>query len=97
MVAYIPNPLHNPVMKKPNTPLSITFRLSARTALVGGAIYVTVDQGIWSSSTQDGAKALTTFRENLIPASNELIKQVRGNYSFHRPEAWQRSDGLDCC
>ena len=52
------------------------FRYAARLGLVGGAAMFTVQHGVWSSSTHDGAKALTDFREKVIPATNDYLKNV---------------------
>lgn len=46
---------------------------------MGGAAFLTVQQGIWSSSTQEGAKALTDFREKVIPTTNDYLKKVGYN------------------
>jgi len=52
------------------------FRLGIRGSAVGGATYFTVQKGVWSSFTYDGADALSNFRETVIPATNDYINQV---------------------
>ena len=49
-------------------------------AAVGGAVYITTQHGVWSSSTHDGAAALKGFRETVIPTTNDYIKQVGKHY-----------------
>jgi len=49
---------------------------ATRVGVVGGAAFLTVQQGIWSSSTQEGAKALTDFREKVIPTTNDYLKKI---------------------
>jgi len=40
-----------------------------------GAIYVTVDQGIWSSSSSSN-NAMDKFKAQVVPATTNVIKQV---------------------
>ncbi|KAF6027394.1 hypothetical protein EB796_014294 [Bugula neritina] len=56
--------------------LTQIISLGVRGSAVGGAAYFTVQKGVWSSSTYDGADALSNFRETVIPATNDYINQI---------------------
>lgn len=58
------------------TSLTVIHRLAVKCGVVGGAAYLSIQQGVWSSSNQESAEVLKGFRENVIPVTDEYIKQV---------------------
>ena len=53
----------------------INYRTAAKLAVGLGAVAVTVDQGVWSTST-DGSKALWKVRTKVLPTTNEYVQKV---------------------
>lgn len=47
----------------------------AKVLLGGGAVYVTLDQGIWSTSTQ-GSNALERVRTTVLPDTSDYLNKV---------------------
>ena len=54
---------------------NVNFRTSAKLAIAGGAAYVTLAEGVWSS-TSEGSTALQRFRTRVIPSANEYWSKV---------------------
>ena len=54
-------------------------RTVAKAVFAGGALYVTVDQGVWSTSPQASSKALTKVKTSVIPVTSEYIEKVHSN------------------
>lgn len=54
-------------------------RSLAKVLIGGGAVYVTLDQGIWSSSTH-GSSALQRVRKNVLPDTSEYLNKVSHMY-----------------
>ena len=48
------------------------FRGLSKLALAGGAIYVTLDQGVWKTTTE-GSKALNRVRKDVLPTADEYF------------------------
>ncbi|KAL5019519.1 hypothetical protein ScPMuIL_002411 [Solemya velum] len=46
-----------------------------KVGLGAGAVYVTVDQGIWTNSHQ-GSEALSKVKDSVLPAANEYANKV---------------------
>jgi len=57
-------------------PASYVDRNLLKLAVGGGAVYVTVEEGVWSSSN-NSCKALDRVRTHVLPATSEYIDQVR--------------------
>ncbi|KAK2185480.1 hypothetical protein NP493_235g03072, partial [Ridgeia piscesae] len=51
-------------------------------AVGGGAVYVTVEEGVWSSSN-NSCKALDRVRTRVLPATSEYIDQGPSVSEFH--------------
>ncbi|XP_064645490.1 MICOS complex subunit MIC13-like [Lineus longissimus] len=52
------------------------LKFATKCAIGGGAVYVTLEEGVWSSSNQ-GSKALATVRTNVIPTAAEYFEKLK--------------------
>ena len=48
-----------------------------KVAIGGGAVYATVQQGIWSTDNKQGSRVLSSVRETVSPTATEYISKVR--------------------
>ena len=55
---------------------SVGFRTVAKVSVGVAAVFVTVDQGVWSS-TPEAAKAWKRIRSRYLPETNEYYNSVR--------------------
>ncbi|KAK7098773.1 MICOS complex subunit MIC13-like [Littorina saxatilis] len=42
----------------------------------GGAVYATVQQGVWTTNTADSSKVLETVRNSVAPTASEYISKI---------------------
>ncbi|XP_064596311.1 MICOS complex subunit MIC13-like [Liolophura sinensis] len=54
---------------------SALLKTAAKVAIGIGAVYVTVDQGVWRDSSM-GTRALNKVRNSVLPTTNEYINSV---------------------
>ncbi|XP_074661464.1 MICOS complex subunit MIC13-like [Tubulanus polymorphus] len=55
--------------------LGVLVKWTAKFGIVGGAVYVTVKEGIWDSS-HNGYRALTKVRTTVLPTANEYFMKI---------------------
>ncbi len=57
--------------------VSFCFRTATKLAIGVGAVYVTLDQGVWSTSKQS-SKALHKVRNDVLPTASNYLEKVKG-------------------
>jgi hypothetical protein len=64
-------------------------KTATKLAIGVGAVYVTLDQGVWSGSNQ-GSKALDNMKTRVLPAANEYLQRVpsAGDFNNKVCNAW---------
>ncbi|XP_046334060.1 MICOS complex subunit MIC13-like [Haliotis rufescens] len=50
-------------------------KLASKLAIGAGAVYVTIDQGVWSNSS-NGSQALEKVKGSVLPAASDYAKQI---------------------
>lgn len=63
------------VLQLMKTCLIFALRLLAKVLVGGGAVYITLDQGVWSTSSK-GSNAVERIRTNVLPATNDYLNKV---------------------
>lgn len=63
------------VLQMMKTCLIFALRLLAKVLVGGGAVYITLDQGVWSTSSK-GSNAVERIRTNVLPATNDYLNKV---------------------
>lgn len=65
-------------------------------AIGGGAVYATVQQGVWTTNTAQSSKVLDTVRTSVAPTASEYISKVTSvnrsacqNYRCHESSVAQ--------
>ncbi|XP_067653777.1 MICOS complex subunit MIC13-like, partial [Haliotis asinina] len=51
------------------------YRLASKLAVGAGAVYVTIDQGVWNNSS-NGSQALEKVKGSVLPAATDYAKQI---------------------
>jgi len=51
-------------------------KTSAKITVALGAVYVTLDEGIWSNTSALGTQALDNIRTRVFPATNQYLNKV---------------------
>jgi len=52
------------------------LKLAAKVGVAVGAVYITLDKGIWSSASRGGMEALKNLRAQVFPGTNEYLDKV---------------------
>ncbi|KAK6184919.1 hypothetical protein SNE40_007270 [Patella caerulea] len=50
-------------------------KVATKVAVGVGAVYVTVDQGVWGTNSQ-AVKAVDKVRSSVLPAANDYVKSI---------------------
>ncbi len=53
----------------------VCCRTGAKLAIGGGAMYLTVNQGVWSTGTE-GSTALNRFKTTVVPTATDYMQNV---------------------
>ncbi|XP_025087862.1 uncharacterized protein LOC112560306 isoform X2 [Pomacea canaliculata] len=48
----------------------------AKVGVGAGAIYVTIQQGIWSTDTKQGYQVLNSVRSSVLPTASEYVSKI---------------------
>ena len=65
----------------PCSPSRVIFRLAAKVGLAGGAMYWTVQQGLWGTA-EEGVAAGKKFAAAVMPSTVEYLDKVQTNRTF---------------
>jgi hypothetical protein len=56
--------------------MAAVIKLSAKIAVAAGAVYATLDQGVWSGTSARGTQALSDISSQIFPATNDYLNKV---------------------
>ncbi|KAK7500413.1 hypothetical protein BaRGS_00008320 [Batillaria attramentaria] len=62
--------------------VSIVKQLT-KLALGVGAVYITVEQGVWSTDTSHGSKVLENVRATVAPAASEYVNKIPSSHKVN--------------